>query len=183
MYWDERRRGLGNGLRRVPDITCTSPTGNKKYVIDCRISWNLMSLTGASEFASYTESGQLAREGEASKRASWAGCSTTNSGHQTTWNSSPFQLKLVGYGALQQRGSSLKPRSSIITIIAISIDTCIIGPAKGFFPSRAPSSLCLGSYGTRARADRSRRGHRRHPETLVGACVRRDGRWTSTLAC
>eukprot|EP01048_Picozoa_sp_COSAG05_P010970 COSAG05_NODE_1001_length_6245_cov_13.269769_6_plen_54_part_00 len=42
VYWDERRRGLGNGLRRVPDITCISPTGDKKYVIDCRISWNLM---------------------------------------------------------------------------------------------------------------------------------------------
>ena len=50
VYWDERRRGLGNGLRRVPDITCISPMGNKKYVIDCRISWNLMSLTGAAGF-------------------------------------------------------------------------------------------------------------------------------------
>ena len=71
VHWDERRRGLGKDLRRVPNITCISPMGNKKYVIDCRISWNLMSLTGASGFASYTEPGQLAREGEASKRASW----------------------------------------------------------------------------------------------------------------
>ena len=31
----------------------------------------------------------------------------------------------MGYGALQQRGSSLKPRSSIITTIAISIDIIV----------------------------------------------------------
>ena len=35
------------------------------------VCWNLMSLTGGSGFAAYRQTGQLAEEGEAIKRASW----------------------------------------------------------------------------------------------------------------
>ena len=70
-YWDPCRVGKGNGTRRVPDILCTSPDGLTDYVIDCRISWQVTSLTGNNGFASYTQTGCKAEAGEKEKRDSW----------------------------------------------------------------------------------------------------------------
>ena len=60
-----------NGTRRVPDILCTSPDGLTDYVIDCRISWQVTSLTGNNGFASYTRTGCKAEAGEKEKQDSW----------------------------------------------------------------------------------------------------------------
>ena len=70
-YWDPCRVGEGNGTRRVPDILCTSPDGLTDYVIDCRISWQVTSLTGNNGFASYTRTGCKAEAGEKEKQDSW----------------------------------------------------------------------------------------------------------------
>eukprot|EP01048_Picozoa_sp_COSAG05_P002320 COSAG05_NODE_93_length_19581_cov_53.686685_2_plen_116_part_00 len=50
---------------------CTSPDGLTDYVIDCRISWQVTSLTGNNGFASYTRTGCKAEAGEKEKRDSW----------------------------------------------------------------------------------------------------------------
>ena len=70
-YWDPCRVGKGNGTRRVPDILCTSPDGLTDYVIDCRISWQVTSITGNNGFASYTRTGCKAEAGEKEKQDSW----------------------------------------------------------------------------------------------------------------
>ena len=70
-YWDPCRVGKGNGTRRVPDILCTSPDGLTDYVIDCRISWQVTSITGNNGFASYTRTGCKAEAGEKEKPDSW----------------------------------------------------------------------------------------------------------------
>ena len=77
----------------VPDIMCTDPSGQKNYVIDCRIAWKL--TTGGA--AEYTHTGYLAKEGEREKRTRWA-LAIANHADFTEGNTEfvPFSAEISG---------------------------------------------------------------------------------------
>ena len=52
--------------RRQPDIVCTDPESNITYVFDVRTAWKISSTSSGAY-----QTGDLANEGEAHKRASW----------------------------------------------------------------------------------------------------------------
>ena len=55
----------------MPDITAVHPVTGKEYVLDCRISWNIMSDTAGGGFGAYKANGSFAAAGEKIKRKSW----------------------------------------------------------------------------------------------------------------
>ena len=69
--WDVNRARGASTSNRVPDITAVHPVTGKEYVLDCRISWNIMSDTAGGGFGAYKENGCFAAAGEKIKRKSW----------------------------------------------------------------------------------------------------------------
>ena len=92
--------------RRQPDIVCTDPESNITYVFDVRTAWKISSTSSGAY-----QTGDLANEGEAHKRASW---DYVTKFHDSVFRNDnavfvPFGIEVSGGLGMQRRRSSTTP--------------------------------------------------------------------------